>query len=1149
MASRTLTLDRFRLAGLGQSPPTFWDGLSASDRELSVNVGESRPFGADTAWDVAGPVRQHWNNEVHPFATYICQRDKKEIFAGVDWEGKFSLVVFMIGTTWSNSKPTLVIRIIDRKVIGRLGNRLRKEGRFRRSGFRVVGQQGDLVFKAGSEKEALSSTTTQLVDLQQRNPSQSLFGESILIRTSDDLSRADPRKDERLHERIATMGAVIQIGDRIFGLTAAHTLFQDLPQSTSLERRDGAVAPGVHEIYHDGFFDFFDDNDNPELPADKLMQLTPNLPPVQSSLTPHSIFLALPYSFSSTTREVDTTSVKSSETSIHIGEFLGWSAPSESHQSLVVAEQHANPDLDWALIKLQGDKSFDLVNKPDTRDLDIVTSKVAQSVPMGEVLVASKVAQYRRTHCSGTLALISLPGSSELQRVYTIRSSFSDSRSVLDVSPAQGESGSLVVDPYSGDAYGLVVAESCGLDLTYMIPVQDIFEDITRKWNGHLVRFPTESSGSTVHPYLPVPRGNIRLFILDPGLDDDPIKGSLVHSLFGAREYDFVSYSWDSNALTQSIIVDGRKSLIPATLKDFLKRFRSEDGPRTLWADALCMNMHDSSEGRQPLSQWPLIISGAAHVCVWLGNEDKGTVHAFDLINRLPQNFDTVWDWPDLEEHFQALRSLAKRSWFSRRWIVQEIAYARNARVCCGSYQVDWTKFANCITFFAAMVKEGSTTDFTHLPANQLVLLCGSWLRKSDEGQLRERLLPLDSMVCMFTDFKAMDPRDTIYALLSVAKDTRWPTSAEMSSLLFQKAVLAIQRRVLEGRRSKGETSSMLGVTRGSALVAREFINLLRIEALTSSDQSYQDTHKLPVARPAQVALENRVETTFPRATEIHYDRSFAETAMDFVLYTISTSKSVDVICRAWAPVSEEHHLPSWIKSLQHAEFGIDPLGDPVRLNAEPLTSLRGLERQRYSAGGSFQTMPKKLGSTLIIKGSTLGTVSRVELPAALGNIPWEWLELGGWKEPDEPFPAHLWRTLVADRGIDGENAPLWYKLAWEHGFSRSIKRGDINIERLLSDRPTLFSQFWTRVQRVIWSRRLMMTSSGSLGLAPKASRVGDLICVLHGCTVPVILRERYETSSLVGSFFELVGECFVSGIMDGEAARLNCPEREFVLV
>ena len=50
------------------------------------------------------------------------------------------------------------------------------------------------------------------------------------------------------------------------------------------------------------------------------------------------------------------------------------------------------------------------------------------------------------------------------------------------------------------------------------------------------------------------------------------------------------------------------------------------------------------------------------------------------------------------------------------------------------------------------------------------------------------------------------------------------------------------------------------------------------------------------------------------------------------------------------------------------------------------------------------------------------------------------------------------------------------------------------------------------RVQAVIWNRCLMRTASGRLGLVRQDVKPGYLICILYGCTVPVILKRCEKT-------------------------------------
>lgn len=79
--------------------------------------------------------------------------------------------------------------------------------------------------------------------------------------------------------------------------------------------------------------------------------------------------------------------------------------------------------------------------------------------------------------------------------------------------------------------------------------------------------------------------------------------------------------------------------------------------------------------------------------------------------------------------------------------------------------------------------------------------------------------------------------------------------------------------------------------------------------------------------------------------------------------------------------------------------------------------------------------------------------------------------------------------------------------------------------------------EFLVRVQSMAWNRKIFLTRSKTqgqkrLGLAPPDAREGDTVCILHGCSVPVVLR------AITGdeNYYVLIGECFLYGMMDGEA-------------
>jgi hypothetical protein len=74
---------------------------------------------------------------------------------------------------------------------------------------------------------------------------------------------------------------------------------------------------------------------------------------------------------------------------------------------------------------------------------------------------------------------------------------------------------------------------------------------------------------------------------------------------------------------------------------------------------------------------------------------------------------------------------------------------------------------------------------------------------------------------------------------------------------------------------------------------------------------------------------------------------------------------------------------------------------------------------------------------------------------------------------------------------------------------------------------PTLL-EFSARVDAPT-NRRLIRTQNGYIGLAPRLVRQGDSISLMKGAKIPFILRPS-------GRNWKLMGECYIHGIMHGEA-------------
>ncbi|KAF7511417.1 hypothetical protein GJ744_004606 [Endocarpon pusillum] len=114
--------------------------------------------------------------------------------------------------------------------------------------------------------------------------------------------------------------------------------------------------------------------------------------------------------------------------------------------------------------------------------------------------------------------------------------------------------------------------------------------------------------------------------------------------------------------------------------------------------------------------------------------------------------------------------------------------------------------------------------------------------------------------------------------------------------------------------------------------------------------------------------------------------------------------------------------------------------------------------------------------------------------------------------------PEHFWRTLVADRGSDGKNPPVYYSRACQESFRKGgTTQGVVDTMGLIEhERNSVVAQYCRRVQAAIWNRALVRTQAGRFGLVANNVKEEDLVCILYGCSVPVALRRHGPKKQIV---------------------------------
>jgi hypothetical protein len=621
-------------------------------------------------------------------------------------------------------------------------------------------------------------------------------------------------------------------------------------------------------------------------------------------------------------------------------------------------------------------------------------------------------------------------------------------------------------------------------------------------------------------------------------------------------KYEALSWCWGATKHNSYINIRKGKKLfakyVSPDLLSALRVLRHDQVNRYLWIDAVCIDQENFLERNHQVEMMSDIYGKAEQVCIWLGDGDKSSSIALNFIKKEVlqlQNFDELCDSEEASSKWGALLDLMQRPWFSRRWVVQEIALARKATLYCGADRISWRKFAVAVELFVEVetathrLSEVMKKDprFYHVPGwFEYVSALGASLLVDATGKL-------------FRDYKVNAAR------ADLGHDTGPNSEINLDSESDSDSDSGSEL-MFDGESKSRKRSTAVQATRGLPLLSLEYLvsSLSIFEASVPHDTIYallaiaRDTTPSAINEDAGL-LFNHTQHMLERFTQkkryrVEYERPYVDVCKDFVDFCIERSRhsdktrALDVICRPWAPEEKKNApkpnlpgwqksqddpvpLPSWIPQLSGASYAMYPHAGihtlkMDRKNADTLVGLPSLTQRNYNAAETkgidmkvlkFRKRPSMKHYSMYVKGFVLDTVEKVENSSQGGSIPEEWATAGGWpKAPKSAPPDEFWRTLVADRGRDGKNPPVYYARACKESFMKGgLIGGSVNTTDLINnERCSVVAQFCRRVQAVIWNRSLIKTKTKKLGLVGKNVRPGDLVCILYGCSVPVILRK-----------------------------------------
>jgi hypothetical protein len=643
---------------------------------------------------------------------------------------------------------------------------------------------------------------------------------------------------------------------------------------------------------------------------------------------------------------------------------------------------------------------------------------------------------------------------------------------------------------------------------------------------------------------------NIRLLRIHAGHRSDVIECTMtVEDFEDDIEFEALSYVWGTTMATKSIILNDVPVKVKQNLYNALEHLRpslrtpfdehwhtssalhsshnvwrdfasnqKEDRnnrrtPNTaIWIDALCINQDDLEERASQVKLMGHIYERAALVMIWFGNED---VPSYEGDTRKSSSWHFRPRVHDIKEYgnipivllfiAQALRNLsAPPNRLAQLKSAEDFAHRNLAYGFPSPHDSTWSTVSDF--FFNDWFRRAWVVQEI-IAAQRAVVIVGnweiewnalgkaaSWFKANDYARPRvsrsnvslESQLPVDNAAVTWELSQKSDIKPLLLDLLKEFRNRR--------------ATMAVDR-----------VYAALGIAKetkpGPSQNSKAIPALLEPDYTRPVKDVYRDTARFLVIEHRNLLVLSHAGAAF---------------------------RTPEIQCSSWVPNWHTLKLTSELSTPSNYDSGL--------YNAdfdEPLDIRDTLDANTLLVHGIDADIVQKCGATLSSQAYGYETVQE-ELSSISGS--WKlFKEFSNSTAAEIPYAQDdmftvfvstltarpLNNTTFTQDGFNVfEDAALWFSQHLSGRYPLPVKS---KLPRWARSSIPDGARFHDKFVRTCVDRRFFITQKGFMGIGPEAVQDGDKIAILFGGKVPYVLR-------MEDGKFELIGECFVAGLMEGEA-------------
>lgn len=599
-----------------------------------------------------------------------------------------------------------------------------------------------------------------------------------------------------------------------------------------------------------------------------------------------------------------------------------------------------------------------------------------------------------------------------------------------------------------------------------------------------------------------------RILELFPGEPDDEIHCKLrnepMHTDNGKEihiHYEAVSYTWGAPTPKRQIVCSGKAIYIRMNLFQALKHIRRKDRIRRIWVDAICINQFDIPERNQHVQRMDSVFAGADRVLVWLGEESSE--EGDGVLDVLP-----VWlalypphiDW-----------YAAKIEWYtsSSTFSFSSKGLSKEA-VEWLSYQQ--THLMHLLHIFARQWWTRKWVIQEVVQAKEALIICGqeeiSWAAISSYFNADQ--------------YKFSLWHDSLARIYDKHPDKAFVNHANDG--IFHSRQLARIAANFHGPDALGLWNVMYETNDFKCTEPRD--NLFSLLAIAADVRS-----------SAKIDL-----------LQVDYSDSIRKISINYCRWLLMHDPYALICLRTVTGNNGcSRDVPSWTSNIVPATWLRRPdLRRPLSMLSYDAGRLDSNPRPTWTLISEDRI--------LSIKGVITDTITKIISPPYVDITNLGWLHFGKghamWLRKCYDIVAS--QTANSERTIDlmyiiltcgGEKTRGADVRDWQSPSVETCRRWlDVVLDEHSDSEPNVYadSELSAMTNSIVYAkfRQFCVTSESRFGWVPEATRVGDKICVLFGGKVP------FAISDCGRGHYNLMGEAYINGIMNGEALDSGLPDQ-----